>query len=129
MAELIITKNGEMIARTTAEATEEDVFAVVKFDSIPEYPTESAGAGMFWGLEYKDNALSWIAKARPLNQNERLTQLENQMNEVKFAWVVGEAVKIGDKRFYSGVWYECIQAHTTQEGWQPPSVAALWKAV
>ena len=42
------------------------------------------------------------------------------------AWAAGQAVKIGDLRTYSGKTYRCLQAHTTQAGWDPPSVPALW---
>jgi len=44
-------------------------------------------------------------------------------------WVAGEAVEIGDRRIYETVEYEAIQAHTTQVGWEPPNVPALWTAV
>lgn len=44
-------------------------------------------------------------------------------------WVAGEAVIVGDKRWYPTLndsEYECIQAHTTQLGWEPPNVPSLW---
>ena len=53
MAEIIITKNGTMIARTTdAGATAEDVYAVRVVDAAPEYPAESPGRGKTWQLQY-----------------------------------------------------------------------------
>jgi hypothetical protein len=45
-------------------------------------------------------------------------------------WVAGEAVEVGDVRFYptvNDVSYTCLQAHTTQAGWEPPNVPALWE--
>ena len=45
------------------------------------------------------------------------------------AWAAGQTVAIGDLRTYNGVTYRCIQAHTTQAGWTPPVVPALWAAV
>lgn len=45
------------------------------------------------------------------------------------AWAAGQTVAIGDLRTYNGVTYRCIQAHTTQAGWTPPVVPALWEAV
>ena len=42
-------------------------------------------------------------------------------------WVPGETVKIGDMKSYDGTVVECVQAHTTQTGWEPPVVPALWK--
>jgi len=45
------------------------------------------------------------------------------------AWRVGESVNIGDIRTYKGNTYSCRQAHTTQAGWTPPVVPALWLLV
>jgi hypothetical protein len=42
-------------------------------------------------------------------------------------WAPGQTVAPGDLRSYEGVTYECIQGHTTLQGWQPPNVPALWK--
>lgn len=44
-------------------------------------------------------------------------------------WIVGEDLKVGDRRAYDKVLYEVIQAHTTQADWTPPSVPALFKRV
>jgi hypothetical protein len=45
------------------------------------------------------------------------------------AWTANEAVVIGTQRTYSGQTYKCLQAHTTQIDWTPPSVIALWALV
>lgn len=44
-------------------------------------------------------------------------------------WIVSEPVAVGTVRTYDGQEYECIQAHTTQAGWEPPNVPALWQPV
>lgn len=44
-------------------------------------------------------------------------------------WIVGENLKVGDRRGYEKFLYEVIQAHTTQADWTPPSVPALFKRV
>ena len=41
-------------------------------------------------------------------------------------WAPGQVVAIGDLRTYQGITYRCRQAHTTQIGWTPPAVPALW---
>lgn len=38
----------------------------------------------------------------------------------------GVAYKINDVVMYLGKKYKCRQAHTSQVGWQPPNVPALW---
>ena len=44
-------------------------------------------------------------------------------------WTVDTAYSVGDRRRYSGVLYRCVQAHTSQHGWEPPKVPALWVRV
>ena len=44
-------------------------------------------------------------------------------------WVPSETVDVGTLREYYGSTYRAIQGHTTQEGWQPPNVPALWESV
>ena len=132
MAEIIITKIGTMIARTTdASATAEDVFAAQVVDTAPEYPAASPGRGKTWQLQYdaETQTLAWVATSRPLSADERLDTLEGQVAQITLAWVAGEAVIVGDKRYYNGVWYACIQAHTTQESWTPDITPAMWTVV
>lgn len=38
----------------------------------------------------------------------------------------GRAYKTGDVVTYEGTEYRCLQAHTSQPGWAPPVVPALW---
>lgn len=44
-------------------------------------------------------------------------------------WRAGIAVAAGQRYQYSGALYKVQQAHTTQEGWEPPATPALWVAV
>ena len=44
-------------------------------------------------------------------------------------WRTGESVRVGDLREYGGAAYAVVQPHTTQAGWEPPAVPALWKQV
>ncbi len=43
------------------------------------------------------------------------------------AWAPGVAYSIGNLVSYGGSTYKCIQAHTSQVGWEPPYVPALWQ--
>jgi hypothetical protein len=45
------------------------------------------------------------------------------------AWAFPVAYNIGDRVTYGGLTYSCRQSHTSQAGWQPPNVPALWLAV
>ena len=44
-------------------------------------------------------------------------------------WAAGVAYGIGDEVAYLGINYQCLQAHTSQVGWEPPNVPALWSVV
>ncbi|MFG1710314.1 glycosyl hydrolase family 18 protein [Nonomuraea sp. M3C6] len=42
-------------------------------------------------------------------------------------WAPWTAYTAGTRVTYNGVEYECVQSHTSQPGWEPPNVPALWK--
>jgi len=42
-------------------------------------------------------------------------------------WKAGVAYKVGDVVVYQGANFQCLQAHTSQAGWTPTAVPALWK--
>lgn len=44
-------------------------------------------------------------------------------------WAPNTAYSVGALVMYQNVEYQCIQAHTSQVGWEPPNVPALWKPV
>lgn len=44
-------------------------------------------------------------------------------------WQTGVSYSIGDRVMYQGTEYECIQAHTSQAGWNPAAVPALWEVI
>lgn len=44
-------------------------------------------------------------------------------------WRAGIAVKVNETFTYQGSTYRVLQAHTTQLGWEPPKVPALWAKV
>lgn len=54
-----------------------------------------------------------------------------KMPSLSQKWVVGEAVNVGDRRFYepTGRLYKCRQAHTTQADWTPDQTPALWAVI
>ena len=45
------------------------------------------------------------------------------------AWVAGITVAAGERFGYGGATWECVQAHTTQKGWEPDRVPSLWRKV
>ena len=44
-------------------------------------------------------------------------------------WATGTAYTAGQRVRYEDKLYKCVQAHTSQDDWTPPSVPALWTEV
>ena len=44
-------------------------------------------------------------------------------------WAVGIAYEADQRIRYGEKLYRCVQAHTSQSGWEPPAVPALWTEV
>lgn len=44
-------------------------------------------------------------------------------------WAAGAAYTVDQRIAYNGKLYRCVQAHTSQTGWEPPNVPALWTEV
>lgn len=45
------------------------------------------------------------------------------------SWQTSTDYVIGERVRYEGVLYECLQAHTSQEGWEPNVAVSLWARV
>ena len=44
-------------------------------------------------------------------------------------WETDTKYAVGDRRRHDGKVYKCLQAHTSQAGWEPPAVPALWVVI
>ena len=44
-------------------------------------------------------------------------------------WETDTKYAVGDRRRHDGKVYKCLQAHTSQVGWEPPAVPALWVVI
>lgn len=44
-------------------------------------------------------------------------------------WGVGIDYAVDQRIRYEDKLYRCVQAHTSQDGWEPPTVPALWTEV
>ena len=42
------------------------------------------------------------------------------------AWEADKGYEANERIRYEDILYRCVQAHTSQEGWEPPNVPALW---
>ena len=50
-----------------------------------------------------------------------------RMAEFYPEWAAGTDYAVGFKAQHSGRLWRCLQAHTSQEGWEPENVPALWE--
>lgn len=84
-----------------------------------------------------------MEKSRPLTESEvtrlliaqqinTLTVDDNtalRMLEFYPEWAAGQAYTEGYKVQHGGKLWRCIQAHTSQDGWEPESATSLWSKV
>lgn len=72
--------------------------------------------------------------------NARLAQIESALQPLTDeqavelttlfpVWAAGVAYTVDYRAQYDGILYRCVQAHTSQTGWEPPTVPALWTRV
>jgi hypothetical protein len=56
---------------------------------------------------------------------------EDALNGVELfpVWAVGVDYALDIRVRYDGKLFRCVQAHTSQIGWEPPDVPALWTEV
>lgn len=77
----------------------------------------------------------WLEAAKPVRAvmdqaGEMLTDEQAATVPTLYrAWESGVAYSIGDRRLYDGILYKCVQAHTSQETWNPADAPSLWARV
>jgi len=54
------------------------------------------------------------------------SMLQSRAQALAPAWQPNTAYAVGALVSYNGTDYKCLQAHTSQVGWEPPNVPALW---
>jgi hypothetical protein len=62
--------------------------------------------------------LALVAAARPTSAQVNCAGVS--------AWSAGQAETIGTLVTFGGREFKCLQAHTSQAGWEPPNAPALW---
>ena len=76
--------------------------------------------------------MSYAGKARQMAASIRLAtsylddEQAESVTDLFPRWESGITYEVGDRRKYDSLLYRCVQAHTSQDGWEPPTVPALW---
>ena len=100
-------------------------------DSFHELPyadgiTFADAEAILWALpdfeEARDESRELLDEVLEILTDEQAEQVPNAYPE----WASDVSYKVGDRRRYDGKLWRCVQAHTSQAGWEPPSVPALW---
>ncbi len=65
-----------------------------------------------------------VKASASLSDSDALTAIE-----LFESWAVERLCKVGERLRYNGKLYRCEQEHTSQIGWEPPNVPALWTEV
>jgi chitinase len=86
---------------------------------ISTYAVTNKAAGSYTYLCDLSN-VNGLVHSQPLN-------VIVQSGPAVAEWVADKAYTAGDLTSYQGHVYKCIQAHTSQVGWEPPNVPALWQ--
>lgn len=73
-------------------------------------------------VEWDDPVQDAIETLLPILTDEQAEAVTNMYPE----WAAGTAYAEGVRVQYDGKLYRCVQAHTSQEGWEPPATPALW---
>ena len=72
--------------------------------------------------EWDDPVQDAIETLLPILTDEQAEAVTN----VHPSWTAGTAYADGVRVQYDGKLYRCVQAHTSQEGFEPPKTPALW---
>ena len=72
--------------------------------------------------EYVDPAQTVLDELLPLLTDEQAEQAPQAFP----VWVAEKSYAVGDRVRDDGKLYRCVQAHTSQEGWEPHSTPSLW---
>lgn len=73
-------------------------------------------------VEWDDPVQDAIDTLLPILTDEQAEAVTSMYPE----WSAGTDYSVGARVQYGGKLYRCVQAHTSQEGWEPPATPALW---
>lgn len=75
--------------------------------------------------EYVDPEASLIEQMADMLDDEEAASVPQAFKE----WQPDTAYQVGDRRRFEDVLYKCLQAHTSQEGWEPNQAPSLWARI
>lgn len=122
-----------------------DAYVVATVESWPDFPITMGAEphntfvrlGFVDGLTFGDAEKSvwdmpefdeWADTSEALEEvlNILTDEQAETVPQVFPEWRVDTEYVVGKRARYENKLYRCVQAHTSQEGWEPPNVPALW---
>src|SRR5690606_4915187 len=82
--------------------------------------------------DHGEAGLRALLQSGTITNPELVRQLERLLRQPEPplpAWSSGTSYSVGDEVSFGGAAYRCRQAHSSQPGWQPPNVYALWARI
>ena len=76
-----------------------------------------------------ESEVSRLLIAQQINTLEVDDNTAMRMVEFYPEWSAGQAYTAGYKAHHGGKLWRCIQAHTSQAGWEPENAASLWAEI
>lgn len=105
------------------------------------YHTDTGADGTQYDFYAISDHYRYIDKSKAMEETKRVTEIAfvslaesgsidavtaGEHKAVFGEWQAGVAYAVGQYRNYRGKLYRCVQAHTSQEGWEPDAAASLW---
>lgn len=90
--------------------------------------TVAQAEALTWALPFFDEYIDEgdvYDKVLDMLTDEQAEQVPEAFHE----WAPNTAYKVGDRRRYKDVLYKCLQAHTSQVGWEPDIATSLWAKI
>ncbi len=140
----VLDVGGSVYAPALIHADSEPAFLAAVVAAAPDVLAWIAGEQVTKGMYRTHNGQTWKAASTHVTQTDwqpgaagvflwALVEEEPAPGE----WAVGVSyvgdntagAGNGDVVTYNGTTYRCLQSHTSQAGWTPPVVPALWAVV
>jgi len=110
------------VASSNAEERIERSTALVLMDGLTLAQAEEVAWSLERYSEYVDEGAELLNNILDILTDEQAEQVPQAFPE----WAPDTEYEAGDRRRYDGRLYRCVQAHTSQGGWEPPDTPALW---
>lgn len=129
----LITGQPTLSADPDAENVATDLQVAV--DDVTPLPPAPEGTDLGVWLE-QGESYNWEGRVVIVVQSHNRTQFPPDQTPALFRfarttveWEPGVLYAVNDEVTWLGITYRCLQGHTSQLGWEPPNVPALWAPV